>query len=81
MNSIYVAIKNELTGQEYREKYAVNREFEGLFVLRGGAYSQLAGCGQFRASNPRELMRKLRRVYQEPGVQTIRMVRGSASWN
>lgn len=59
--------------------FCVNKRNEGLFEYRRGEYKQHLGTGQFRASTPREMMRKLRREYE---TQIVRMVRGSADgWN
>ena len=58
------------------EEYAVNSHNEGLFVRSSdGSWRQLAGTGQFRATSPRSMMRKMKKMFD---FQITRMVRGSA---
>jgi len=60
-----------------RKEFAVNKFNEGLFRRAyDGSWFQLSETEQFRATSPKEFMRKLRARNREIGK--YKMIRGSA---
>ena len=75
MKGIMVVWKDLATDRETERDFCVNGSGEGLFEHIAGDLRQHQGNGQFYAGSPEQLVRGLRRIYEE---QIVRMVRGSA---
>jgi hypothetical protein len=73
MKSIQMKYEN-YTGKVVTKTFYVNNDGTGLFTNNG--LTQQAGTSQFRARNPAELARKIRRWSNE--YEHARMIRGSA---